>query len=583
LDGRLSGSSVQLNSQNAAPTIDMGTNPQLLNTPNITTINTNSTIKSLPNTYSSSKDFIDTYRKELDALIDKEKSKIIQDRNTEIKKRFDKYTGTWGDNQDYGNRVWGEQNLQTTFTLQLNPDKSCFGEINNKNVYKAIDKSPDINILYFKGVWGVSGDGIKVIVNPYKWVSKNLITNSPGSPPEIQTLIRRCDTNPIGIYFSGEEPSYQNNSKLSLLLMNSYAGYIKNLDGDSLGILADVRAVKIAKPLPTPSSVSTVMPARAVIHNIPPSASSSSQSIASNTLPTPNGSSPSGGPQSIAPDTTTPPSVTAESSQPSNGSEQDGVTSSVTDTSSSQSNSQDSLAAQDEALQKSAKLNHTSADYSSVPNIEKVRGDELFPQTRSRSMNASEVALMSEAKLQYAINEMYARYGLVFQNQSIQKQFEKFSWYQPNPSITKEDIISQFSLIESNNLELLLDALKSQLSGNALNNSTGTITPKKYSKSKIKIYSPHDKFPPDIIGKGVAGSFVVIQEAIGGGAMVVPAEDALFPLAARKFIIQNKSSGFPPGEAIPTDQQVRINYPPSNPLIIIGKGPLPGFYTVTAP
>ena len=292
----------------------------------------------------------------------------------------------------------------------------------------------------------------------------------------------------------------------------------------------------------------------------------------------------SGGAHSITPDTTAPQNVTPDNSQPTIVTGQVAAPLGIaTDNSTSPSNPQDSLAAQDEALQKMAKLNHQSADATPDAHPSGKRNDEIFPQTRARSMDANEVSLMNAAKLQYAINEMFARYGFVFQNRAIQNQFEKFGWYQPKPNCTQKDILAQFSQLEVNNLNLLLDAVKNLSVRGGTNSANGTISARKHSKSAVKVYSPREKFPPDIIGKGVAGSFVVIGEAIGGGAIIVPSEDAMFSIAARKFIVQNKSSGFPPGAVIPIDQQKRWDCPSSDPLIIIAKGPLPGFYTVAAP
>ena len=650
LDGRLSGSSVQLNSQNAAPTIDMGTNPKLLNAPNITTINTNSTLKSLPNTYATEKDFLNVYRMELNSLITQRKSKLIQDRNDVIKSKFDRYIGPWISNQTCDGRVTDEQNLPTSFKLQINADKSCFGELKNQNQLKGFQGNSDVNTVYFEGAWLVSGNGIKVIANPYKWVSKNLITNSVSSNPEIQTRIKHCATNAIAISFIEEKPSYQNNSKSSFLLMN--AGDIKNLEGDSIGITTPVRAIKVATPLQSPVGRGYVASAQAPPQSISPSGNSTAQNITPSTLSgsnlpsvsggprsitpsapvpqsivpdttapqsaatnnsvppadplpsaapksiapdtttpqivavnnpsLPTGPSASGGAHSIATDTTVPQSVTPDNSQPSTVTGQVAAPqSAITDNSISQSNPQDSLAAQDEALQKLAKLNHQSADTTPNTNSGGKRNDEIFPQTRTLPMDSNEISLMNKAKLRYAINEMFARYGLVFKNQSIQRQFEKSSWYHPNPDIKQEEILRSFTPIEAANLKALIEAEKSAPINPLDVNSTLSST--LHKTSKIKVYSPKDKFPPDIVGSGVAGSFVVIGESVGGGTLLCAAEDALFTLTARKFIVQNKTTGFAPGTLFDYNSQYRLKYSPASPLIIIQKGPLPGFYTVKSP
>jgi hypothetical protein len=58
--------------------------------------------------------------------------------------------------------------------------------------------------------------------------------------------------------------------------------------------------------------------------------------------------------------------------------------------------------------------------------------------------------------LRYAINEVYARYGAPFSdNPDIRRQFQKFSWYHPNPNIGFSDIDQSMSEIEKENIKLL--------------------------------------------------------------------------------------------------------------------------------
>ena len=81
---------------------------------------------------------------------------------------------------------------------------------------------------------------------------------------------------------------------------------------------------------------------------------------------------------------------------------------------------------------------------------------ERYPQTRLHILSADEVKGLTTAQLRYAINEMYARYGATFPNTpDVQKQFAKFSWYEPNPSLTFEDIDSMMTDVERENIKLL--------------------------------------------------------------------------------------------------------------------------------
>jgi hypothetical protein len=81
---------------------------------------------------------------------------------------------------------------------------------------------------------------------------------------------------------------------------------------------------------------------------------------------------------------------------------------------------------------------------------------ERYPQTRLRLLTPDDVKGMSVPQLRYALNEVYARYGACFpKNPEIQQQFQKFSWYHPNPSITFSDIDQSMSETEKENVKLL--------------------------------------------------------------------------------------------------------------------------------
>jgi YARHG domain/Bacterial SH3 domain len=81
---------------------------------------------------------------------------------------------------------------------------------------------------------------------------------------------------------------------------------------------------------------------------------------------------------------------------------------------------------------------------------------ERYPQTRLRALTTDDLKEMSVAELRYAINEVYARYGAAFSNNpDIRRQFQKFSWYHPNPNITFSDIDQSMSEVEKQNVKLL--------------------------------------------------------------------------------------------------------------------------------
>lgn len=82
---------------------------------------------------------------------------------------------------------------------------------------------------------------------------------------------------------------------------------------------------------------------------------------------------------------------------------------------------------------------------------------ERFPETRTRELDAEEVGALSDEDLRYAINEMYARYGMTFRDKDLQAQFEPYKWYRPNDNWKPSQIERQFSSAEKHNWKLLSD------------------------------------------------------------------------------------------------------------------------------
>ena len=80
---------------------------------------------------------------------------------------------------------------------------------------------------------------------------------------------------------------------------------------------------------------------------------------------------------------------------------------------------------------------------------------ERFPQTRTRDLDADEIGQMSDEDVRYAINEMFARYGMTFRDKDLQAEFEPYKWYQPNEKWKPNQIERQFSKREKRNADLL--------------------------------------------------------------------------------------------------------------------------------
>jgi|GEM_PF-4787451 len=80
---------------------------------------------------------------------------------------------------------------------------------------------------------------------------------------------------------------------------------------------------------------------------------------------------------------------------------------------------------------------------------------ERFPETRLRPLTAAEVRSLSDAKLRYAINEIYARRGAWFGKEEIRAHFRQFDWYRPVEGTDLDDFDQYFSPVEKYNMELL--------------------------------------------------------------------------------------------------------------------------------
>lgn len=83
---------------------------------------------------------------------------------------------------------------------------------------------------------------------------------------------------------------------------------------------------------------------------------------------------------------------------------------------------------------------------------------EKYPQTKTRLLKPSEIKKLSSAQKQYAINEIFARHGLLFGDLELRKQFLPFDWYRPEPGQTTAQTRQQFNSYERRNVERLAKA-----------------------------------------------------------------------------------------------------------------------------
>lgn len=84
--------------------------------------------------------------------------------------------------------------------------------------------------------------------------------------------------------------------------------------------------------------------------------------------------------------------------------------------------------------------------------------EQILPMSSERLLTDEDISGLDTYQIQMAINEIYARYGYVFQDPSMAAYFEEQSWYVPadnGKSISYSDLTS----IETQNIEFLRKAI----------------------------------------------------------------------------------------------------------------------------
>lgn len=86
-------------------------------------------------------------------------------------------------------------------------------------------------------------------------------------------------------------------------------------------------------------------------------------------------------------------------------------------------------------------------------------GDYILPDSDTDYISESEIEGMSKEELTLALNEIYARYGLMFNTTSIQEYFNSKSWYVPSIKPGHFDD-SQFNDYERHNVDTIVNYMK---------------------------------------------------------------------------------------------------------------------------
>lgn len=86
-------------------------------------------------------------------------------------------------------------------------------------------------------------------------------------------------------------------------------------------------------------------------------------------------------------------------------------------------------------------------------------GDYILPDSDTEYISRSEIEGMSKEELTLALNEIYARYGLMFNTSSIQQYFNSKDWYVPSIKPGHFDD-SQFNDYERHNVDTIVNYMK---------------------------------------------------------------------------------------------------------------------------
>lgn len=87
---------------------------------------------------------------------------------------------------------------------------------------------------------------------------------------------------------------------------------------------------------------------------------------------------------------------------------------------------------------------------------ETIEDPGLFP-SRDCLLTEDDVRGMDRRQIQMGINELYARYGRTFSDEGLQAYFLGQSWYEPDDSLTDEEIVNAMTSIERSNLDFLAE------------------------------------------------------------------------------------------------------------------------------
>ena len=78
----------------------------------------------------------------------------------------------------------------------------------------------------------------------------------------------------------------------------------------------------------------------------------------------------------------------------------------------------------------------------------------IFPDSSEQGLSESDIEALSDEDLRCAINELYARHGYIFNDETLNEYYAQFDWY--DPQVAADDFsMDLFNEVETENIELL--------------------------------------------------------------------------------------------------------------------------------
>lgn len=97
----------------------------------------------------------------------------------------------------------------------------------------------------------------------------------------------------------------------------------------------------------------------------------------------------------------------------------------------------------------------TAPGEATLSSISRSADEFVLPDSNTKFYSEQEISQLNDSDLSIAINEIYARYGLIFNDPDLAAYFEACSWYRP--SLTYDDFERevQFNEYEQQNVVVL--------------------------------------------------------------------------------------------------------------------------------